>query len=438
MPRGEPWFLFHVIAGMPPDSARRLLTELTACVQLKQKQLNESRDQLDATNYKSHKRRWFAVQEFVANQTRIIETSLEGPESLRPSTCWTDIRGAGMSTPDQLSNDDLCMTCTRPGHWIAYSCSRTSGSLALGPNTSLDPSRWQAQIKHAMKSALLDQLQNQNIKPDRVLRGWISETKPSIFWVGADAESTMDGAARRVKAKSGHEIMVLGDEAGTWKHCIAWVAPTQRIKDSRRDDPAAVAELWCIGRLHVLEAAPRTMGGQWRITLGPPSDVFGGVTMLVTDYQGPTLSAFMALRCPTGELPMELDTPTPSQCTGPVNAALRWTTTAPPLCDVANVFAGLFDNDSTFEDLPTVLKERLDAEQRQVLSNISKSDKAFHVVDALAGTGKSHLARCMINRWASIGNSNDGFLVVALRTRTLRHEFMTSLDQVRRNICREQ
>ena len=71
-----------------------------------------------------------------------------------------------------------------------------------------------------------------------------------------------------------------------------------------------------------------------------------------------------------------------------------------------------------------VLTERLDEEQREVLRGISHSTKALRVVDALAGTGKSHLARCLINRWGSMRDAGQGFLVMALRTRTLRQEFL--------------
>jgi hypothetical protein len=69
----------------------------------------------------------------------------------------------------------------------------------------------------------------------------------------------------------------------------------------------------------------------------------------------------------------------------------------------------------------------LDDEQRQVLSGISCSTKCVHLVDALAGTGKSHLARCLINRWGALADPKQGFLVVALRTRTLRQDFLETV-----------
>ena len=64
---------------------------------------------------------------------------------------------------------------------------------------------------------------------------------------------------------------------------------------------------------------------------------------------------------------------------------------------------------------------------RSVLRGISESNKALHVVDASAGTGKSHLAQCLINRWGSLRDSNQGFLLITLRARNLRTEFLESL-----------
>ena len=103
-----------------------------------------------------------------------------------------------------------------------------------------------------------------------------------------------------------------------------------------------------------------------------------------------------------------MNAPPALQCSGPVRAALRWGT--PPIAEQVNVFAGLFHNDSAFEAMPAALTQRLDEEQRLVLRGISESTKAMRVVDALAGTGKSHLARCLINRWGSLRGGSQGFL----------------------------
>ena len=49
------------------------------------------------------------------------------------------------------------------------------------------------------------------------------------------------------------------------------------------------------------------------------------------------------------------------------------------------------------------------------------------MVDALAGTGKSDLAQCLINRWGSLRDGSQGLLLMTLHTRNLRQEFLESL-----------
>jgi len=40
---------------------------------------------------------------------------------------------------------------------------------------------------------------------------------------------------------------------------------------------------------------------------------------------------------------------------------------------------------------------------------------------------KSHLARCLINRWGLLRDNSQGFLLMTLRIRSLRQEFLESL-----------
>ena len=135
----------------------------------------------------------------------------------------------------------------------------------------------------------------------------------------------------------------------------------------------------------------------------------------MTDYQGPLLSVFSCLTYRGTSA--DMCAPPAVQCSGPVRAALRWT--YPPI-------AGLFHDDSAVEAMPA-LTQRLDEAQRSVLQGINASTKAVHVVDALAGTGKSQLARCLINRWGLLRDSSQGVLLMTLRARSLRTEFLESL-----------
>ncbi len=145
--------------------------------------------------------------------------------------------------------------------------------------------------------------------------------------------------------------------------------------------------------------------------------------MLVTDYHGPFVSVFLSLV--DRDTSSDMNTPPAPQCSLPVRAALRWAT--PPVSKQVNVCAGMFDDDAGVEAIPTVLTQPLDDEQPMVLRGISESTKALHVADALAGTGKSHLARCLINRWGLMRGSSLGCLVTALRTSTLRQELLDTL-----------
>ena len=145
--------------------------------------------------------------------------------------------------------------------------------------------------------------------------------------------------------------------------------------------------------------------------------------MLVTDYQGPLLSVFSCL-ADRGRS-ADMCAPPAVQCSGPVRAALRWT--SPPIAGQVNVYAGLFHDDSAFEAMPAALTQRLDEEQRSVLRGISSSTKAVHVVDALAGTGMSQLAPCLINRWGLLRDGSQGILLMTPRARSLRTEFLESL-----------
>ena len=129
--------------------------------------------------------------------------------------------------------------------------------------------------------------------------------------------------------------------------------------------------------------------------------------MLVINYQGPLLSAFSSLI--DRGTSSDMNAPPAVQCSGPARAALRWT--SPPIAGQVNVYAGLFHDDSAFEAMPAALTQRLDEEQRSVLRGISASTKAVHVVGALAGTGESQLARCLINCWGVAARQQSGFLV---------------------------
>ena len=64
------------------------------------------------------------------------------------------------------------------------------------------------------------------------------------------------------------------------------------------------------------------------------------------------------------------------------------------------MFTGLFrDGNVDFLSLPTGLATRLDSQQTLVLMGIGAGDASpLQVVPAYAGTGKTHLAKCLVSK----------------------------------------
>ena len=91
-------------------------------------------------------------------------------------------------------------------------------------------------------------------------------------------------------------------------------------------------------------------------------------------------------------------------------------------------------HDGFFEDLPPALRI-IDQQQRGILAAMAVSDAPVHVTHALAGCGKSTVLQCTValyaKRHARMVDSEAGSqaLVLVLRTRTLRHEFLQALLQ---------
>ena len=125
------------------------------------------------------------------------------------------------------------------------------------------------------------------------------------------------------------------------------------------------------------------------MTISPPSQSTGDMLMLVTSRQRPLVYIYMMLA--------KAQDPADPVCSGPVRASLRWTTL--PYAMVSNTLFGLFPDEDALGKLPRNLVDQLDTEQRQTLLGISASLTCVQVVDAVAGAGKSHVAKRIIWRY---------------------------------------
>jgi len=89
-------------------------------------------------------------------------------------------------------------------------CIRDRTCRPIGPYALEEPSQARHKVQVLEKPAVAIHQQ------DYVLRGLMSETTPTIFWVGADAAAMLD----RVACSSGRERMI-EDTGGTWQIYIA-------------------------------------------------------------------------------------------------------------------------------------------------------------------------------------------------------------------------
>ena len=79
------------------------------------------------------------------------------------------------------------------------------------------------------------------------------------------------------------------------------------------------------------------------------------------------------------------------------------------------------------QTLPSALNDSLDNQQQQVLLDMSQEHWRVVRWQAFAGTRKTHMAMCLLYHMLRSKNMDDGFIMWAVRTRTLRDEILGSL-----------
>ena len=311
------------------------------------------------------------------------------------------------SKPCELPENDSCNIHLAPGPWLAHCCAHGCGIWVLRPGLKIPEATWVATVVHALKAKLLTSLVAQRAVPrHRMMRGHISPKMSNVFWVSCSAGIT--------------ELPQADAADSTWRFCMMWRISIHQLRALPAESNAT--EVWGAGTLHILERAPRTLGGRGRMTFSPAAEDFGETLVLVLDYAGPAITAFMTLRSPEARL------------SGPVRAVLDLEGGAAPGApntDSGNELKCVFGED--FEaDLPEHL-HIIDDEQRLILHQMAMSSASVHVIHALAGCGKSTLLQCLVALYAlrhaalPADQQDKEVLLVTLRTRTLRHEFLHAL-----------
>ena len=267
--------------------------------------------------------------------------------------------------------------------------------------------QWVPTVLHAVKAKVMSTLLSQRAVPlHRTLRGHVSPKMADVFWLSCSA------------VRDDEPPPPTAAEQGTWRHCLMWRITIHQLR--ALPETSTPIDIWQAGTLHMLVRAPRTRSGSGRMTFAPAAEEFGETLVLVLEYAGPAITAFMTLKGSDAQL------------RGPVRAALDIESdpSAPP-GDTLNSLRDVF-YDGFLVDLPPAL-QMIDQEQRAILSDIARSDSPVQIINALAVCGKSTILQCIISLYASrhaaldSEAANTEVLVLTLRARTLRHEFLQAL-----------
>ena len=310
-----------------------------------------------------------------------------------------------------ITPSDVCRVATNFIRWVGESCDPKSGVvLTAGPQVARGPTHWLPGLLHQEKCRILCECRATMVEAGKVLRGWIEDSERQYFWSYGDLATCQ-------AASADPQVPTVRDEAQSWRDSLALLivtSQTQQIKDPH--------DLWVFGRLVLLTRAPRTQEARQRITMHPKSVTTGDHLLVVLDFQGPNIWAYDVLQRRGPKV------------TPPLVALFSWTgehaAEVPGTQAVARsntVWQGLFTSLEDIKTLPSALNDRLDNQQQQVLLDMSQEHRRVVCQQVFAGTGKTHMAMCLLYQMLRSKNMDDSFIIWAVRTRTLRDEILGSL-----------
>ena len=349
----------------------------------------------------------------------------------------TAIQAITWASPKCLRPDDICCQDTNAADWLATSCQAAAGTYRLDPDIQFPRTQsWIHIVLHSLKSQFVVGLLSTILPEDMTLRGYVAATHPDQFWVSCGLKE--GGQPRQPRQPAGWGEA--SEASSTWRHRVVWLIPAAAAQAVELDHRASekfvkVRSMWEAGTLHLLTAAPRSIGGRSRMTFAPRADAYGESLLLVLDYIGPMLAVFGCLR----KAIKDLEGAGPSTAwlaTGPVRAALNWAPgerEAAEPCSPGHALPlnlrcqnTLSEVIGTKPELPEAI-DILDEQQAKILEALREANKPCHLVHALAGAGKSWLLQAILAICTKQTRQPGKFLLVTLRNRPLRHEFLETL-----------
>ena len=255
-----------------------------------------------------------------------------------------------------------------------------------------------ALLRHDALFQLLSRARAHPLTSSCILRGYIDEESPDIFRVAGSLQD------------------VPRDEQATFKHHLAFVVQAAALSSGDVSAHMAASALWRIGVLNFILSAPRSAAGKWRIRLGTGSPITGDCLLVVLTWVGNSYFGQEALRRGVAAPPL-----------------LRLSGAAEPGVGVGcNVLFGLLTGD-TIDEYIKHSGVPLDAEQRGVLADMSISTDPLLCISALAGTGKTALAHCVLKAFMERhrGSTPRQLVLYTVPTRALREDVVLELLKVK-------
>ena len=288
----------------------------------------------------------------------------------------------------------------------------SSGQLRLTSTSRLETVNLvmaKAAIIHALKTDLLYELITGRVSTDGILRAQIDPAEPTDIWVAA-ARSEMTAGDVQPSDSGGRGL-------GTFKEQACLIISCETLRAANR-----TGTLWESSIVRVLKSAPRTALGRWRMRVHQPSSIAGDVLVVVLGFLGAAWDVHEIFR--------RQFLPTEGMVRRPfvrlIYGAERPPCHSGPQPRVADSQeTTIISRHQVFPpDEPELWgPAALSQEQEFVISSIVSSDSPLHFIRALAGTGKTHLARVFLARHIS---KAAGFVLWVTGNRELRDDAISS------------
>jgi hypothetical protein len=326
-----------------------------------------------------------------------------------------------VGVPTEVPDSDPCQLSqvSDVGTWLHTPCDDMV--VRFGPRTvlrSLEPDgELIMTLRHDEKFVTLAAARRSKVSWDLVMRASLDPDDSSKLRVLARAS---DLAGQR-----GHQ------QQDTLRFNLVWMCSVANLLQGRGK--------WDDGTLHVVMHAPQTSYGWQRMEISPamkpvkyghPGDADFVVVGL--GFIGPTVFGFEVFRKVEKSGSLLLSAPA-RQALQPQWRPLSDTVFSASASaaggpDDHNLLSGMLKPEALFQ-LPPVLMQKLDAEQKAVLLAMGQARSTAFSIEAYAGTGKSQLLKALLWLWCCHDSSD--VALFTLQSRTLRHEFTADLAVTR-------